>query len=167
MRPKASSLASTQLAVFGGEGMLPMIPRTPSPLSNMEVETLYFGGVFSAKGTGQLHCIKGDDGDGWGHVPPGHWKCVVDGYSSMTMNQNTRPRQQRGGSRSTFWSWSGLASHPIENLWRELKVWVSKVSLETLMTWRGSAKRSETKSLLRCVQTWWPTTTKTSDLCDC
>ncbi len=32
------------------------------------------------------------------------------------------------------------------------------VSLETLMTWRGSAKRSGTKSLLRCVQTWWPTT---------
>ncbi len=26
------------------------------------------------------------------------------------------------------------------------------------MTWRGSAKRSGTKSLLRCVQTWWPTT---------
>ncbi len=26
------------------------------------------------------------------------------------------------------------------------------------MTWRESAKRSGTKSLLRCVQTWWPTT---------
>ncbi len=43
MRPKSSSLASTQLAVFGGGGMLPMTPRTPS---NMEVETLCFGGVF-------------------------------------------------------------------------------------------------------------------------
>ncbi len=32
------------------------------------------------------------------------------------------------------------------------------VILETLMTWRGSAKRSEKKSLLRCVQTWRPTT---------
>ncbi len=31
MRPKSSSLASTQLVVFGGGGMLPMIPRTPSP----------------------------------------------------------------------------------------------------------------------------------------
>ncbi len=46
MRPKSSSLASTQLAVFGGGGMLPMTPRTPSPPSNMEVETLCFGGVF-------------------------------------------------------------------------------------------------------------------------
>ncbi len=57
--------------------------------------------------------------DGRGHVPsgpghwsqPGHWKWVVDGYSSMTMTQNTRPRQQRSGSRrSTLRSWSGLAS---------------------------------------------------------
>ncbi len=36
-----------------------MTPRTPSPPSNMEVETLCFGGCFSAKGTGQLHRIKG------------------------------------------------------------------------------------------------------------
>ncbi len=46
MRPKSSSLASTQLAVFGGGGMLPLTPRTPSPLSNMEVETLCFGVFF-------------------------------------------------------------------------------------------------------------------------
>ncbi len=31
MRPKSSSLASTQLAMFGGGGMLPMATRTPSP----------------------------------------------------------------------------------------------------------------------------------------
>ncbi len=43
---KSSSLASTQLAVFVGGGMLPMTPRTPSPVSNMEVETLCFGCVF-------------------------------------------------------------------------------------------------------------------------
>ena len=61
---------------------------------------------------------------------PGHWKWVVDGYSSMTMTQNTQPRQQRSGSRRrTLRSWNGLASlqiHPIENLWRELKVRVAK-----------------------------------------
>ncbi len=45
-------------SVLGGGGMLSMTPRTPSPLSNMEVETLCFGGV-SAKGTGQLPRIKG------------------------------------------------------------------------------------------------------------
>ncbi len=46
MRPKSSSLASTHLAVFGGGGMLPMTLRTPSPPSNMEVETLCFGVFF-------------------------------------------------------------------------------------------------------------------------
>ncbi len=50
MRPKSSSLASTQLVMFGGGGMLPMTPRTPSPPSNMEVETLCFGGVFLLRG---------------------------------------------------------------------------------------------------------------------
>ncbi len=50
MRPKSSSLASTQLAVFGGGGILPMTPRTPSPPSNMEVETLCFGDGFLLRG---------------------------------------------------------------------------------------------------------------------
>ncbi len=49
--------------------------------------------------------------DGRGIVPSGHWKWVVDGYSSRTMTQNTRPRQQRSDPRrSILRSWSGLAS---------------------------------------------------------
>src|SRR4029434_6492907 len=43
MRPKSSSLASTRLAAFGGGRMLNMTPKTPSPPSSMEVETLCFG----------------------------------------------------------------------------------------------------------------------------
>ncbi len=50
MRPKYSSLASSQFAVFGGGGMLPMTQRTPSPLSNMEMDKLRFGGVFQLRG---------------------------------------------------------------------------------------------------------------------
>ncbi len=50
------------------------------------------------------HRIKGTSG-------PGQWKLVVYGYSSMTMTQNTWPRQQRSGSRrSTLRFWSDLAS---------------------------------------------------------
>ncbi len=59
MRPKSSSLASTQLAVFGGGGMLPMTPRTPSPPPNMEVETLCFGGVFLLRGQDNCTASKG------------------------------------------------------------------------------------------------------------
>src|SRR4029434_6483055 len=36
---------STRLAVFGGGRMLNMTPKTPSPPSSMEVETLCFGAV--------------------------------------------------------------------------------------------------------------------------
>ncbi len=59
MRPKSSSLASTQLAVFGGGGMLPMTPRTPYPPSNMEVERLCFGGVFLLRGQDNCTASKG------------------------------------------------------------------------------------------------------------
>ncbi len=44
MRPKCSSLASTQLAMFGGGWMLPMTPRTPSPPSNHQYRLAFNGG---------------------------------------------------------------------------------------------------------------------------
>ncbi len=87
----------------------------------MEVETLCFGGVFSAKGTGQLHRIKGTmDGvmsrQGQG-IENGSWM----GIPAWQWPKTQRPRQQRSGSRrSTLRSWNGLASppnlNPIENL---------------------------------------------------
>ncbi len=55
----SSPLASTQLAVFGGGGMLPMTPRTPSPPSNIEVETLCFAGVFLLRGQDNCTASKG------------------------------------------------------------------------------------------------------------
>ncbi len=94
MRPKSSSLASTQLAVFGGGGMLPMTPRTPSPPSNMEVETLCFGGVFLLRGLDNCTTSKGR----WTGTCTVRARALKMGrgwYSSMTMTQNTRPRQQR------------------------------------------------------------------------
>ncbi len=39
--------------------MLPMTPRTPSPPSNMEVETLCFGGVFLLRGQYNCTASKG------------------------------------------------------------------------------------------------------------
>ncbi len=70
-------------------------------------------GVFLLRGQDNCLLYNWKRDDERGHVPsgPGHWKWVGDGNSSMTMTQNTRPRQQRSDSRrSTLRSWSGLAS---------------------------------------------------------
>ncbi len=99
MRPKSSSLASIQLTVFGGGGMLAMTPRTPSPPSNMEVETLCFRGVFLLRGQDNCTASKGR----WtGHLPSGpghwnqtgHWKMGRGWVFQHDNDQNTRPRQQ-------------------------------------------------------------------------
>ncbi len=88
MRPKSSPLASTQLAVFGGGGMLPMTPRTPYPPSNMEGETLCFGGVFLLRRQDNCTASNGHVRLGTGHwSQPGHWKWVLDRHV------------QRGGRR--------------------------------------------------------------------
>ena len=50
MRPKLSSLASTGLAVFGEREIMTITPRTPSPPSSMEVDTLGFGGFSLLRG---------------------------------------------------------------------------------------------------------------------
>ncbi len=106
MRLKSSSLASTELAVFGGGGMLPMTSKTPSPPSNMEGQTLCCGGVFllrvqdkctASKGRCKVRARALEMGRGW--------------VFQHENDPKTRPRQQKSGSRrSTLRSWSGLAS---------------------------------------------------------
>ncbi len=59
MRPNSSSLASTQLAMFGGGGMLPMTPKNTIPTVKHGGRNIMLWECFSAKGTGQLHRIKG------------------------------------------------------------------------------------------------------------
>ncbi len=89
----------------GGGGILPMTPKTPSPLSSMEVETLFFGGVFLLRGQDNCTASKG----------------TVD-------------------------------SVPFFSFFNDF--------FRSLMTWRRSTKRSGIKCLLRCEQTWRPTTRK-------
>ncbi len=59
MRPKSSSFALTQLAVFAGGGILPMTRKTPISIFKHGGGNIMLWGCFSAKGTGQLHRIKG------------------------------------------------------------------------------------------------------------
>ncbi len=115
MRPKSSSLASTQLAVFGGGGMLPMIPRTHPHCQTWRWKH-YGWGCFSAKGTGQLHRIKGTM-DGAMYLQGQDIdasRCIEMGRGWVFQHENypkTHGQGKKGvARRSTLRSWSGLAS---------------------------------------------------------
>ncbi len=143
-------------------------PRTPSPPSNMEVETLCFGSVFLLRGQDNCTASKGrwtgpctiraralkparalKMGRGWVFQHDNDPKNTAKATKEWLKKKHIKVLE---------WPSQSPDLNPIKICGGSWRFELPNISLETLMTWRGSAKRSGTKSLLRCVQTWWPTT---------
>ncbi len=99
------------------------VPRTPSPPSNMEVKTLSFGGVFLQRGQDNCTASKG-----WWMGPCTVRATLKPGWMGIPAWQWPKTKEWLKKKHIKVLKWHSQSPnlHPIENLWRELKVRIAK-----------------------------------------
>ena len=146
-------------------------PKNTSPIVKHGGGNIMLWGCFSAKGTGQLHHIKGTMDGAMYHQILGEnllpsARALKMGHGWVFQHYNdpkhtakaTKEWLKKKHIKVLEWPSQSADLNPIENLWRELKVRVAKRQPRNLNDLEKICNEEWNKSLLRYVQTWWPTT---------